>query len=800
MRVIGLGLGVLSLVFAMACGDTQNHGKPGAAAGNGGSAGDTPAAGSGGKGAADGGGTDSGGADSAGGGPDASAGEGGQPVVVDLPERIELVRDQVPNKLDLLLMIDNSISMQDKQQLLADAMQHLVDRLVQPRCLDVEGVPTGEQASALGVCPVGSHPEFLPFADIHAAVVTSSLGSRGAAGTTDVCVSADDDDHARLIGSIRPGLESWNNSGFLVWDPEQQLTPPGINAPADFAAALAETVEAAGDSGCGYEAVLEAWYRFLIDPEPPSSVLLVGNQGQIQGTSAEVLAEREAFLRSDSVLAIVMLSDENDCSVIDEGYGWLIHRSAAMYRSTSQCATNPNDPCCQSCGETAATGCPPIAEDSACVAGGEYLNQTANEDDLNLRCYRQKQRFGFDLLYPIQRYVNALTMNEVPRRSDGAMVPNPIYVSRDGKPPRSPEQVLLLGIVGVPWQDVAHPDSIAGDGLRFLSEDGALPPERWSVILGEPDASPPVLATDPFMYETPIDRTTIESLPQANPIVPEEVLVAAGSTDPRANAINGHESVNVANRDLQYACTFELAMPLTCDQAALESDQGCDCFDDDLVYQRSLCHPKAGGAVAITQTYGKAYPGLRELQVLKGVGGHGIVASACPKSADLASASYGYRPAMDALAGRVAGQVGRSCLVADAEAGPDGRTACQLITAAASSACACDAQQGLSEPEARAAEVARDKLESVGYCTGAECDALCFCELTELEGAELEACQTEDEPPNVPGFCYLNAVPGEAQAGDADLAAECVGAAPRRIRFAGGAPAESSIALLYCPD
>ena len=60
--------------------------------------------------------------------------------------------------------------------------------------------------------------------------------------------------------------------------------------------------------------------------------------------------------------------------------------------------------------------------------------------------------------------------------------------------------------------------------------------------------------------------------------------------------------------------------------------------------------------------------------MLKGVGGHGIVASACPKSADLASVSYGYRPAMDALAGRVAGQVGRSCLTTDAEAGPDGWT------------------------------------------------------------------------------------------------------------------------------
>ena len=66
------------------------------------------------------------------GGDDASAGNGGEGTRPD-PEpvdRIELVRDKVPNKLDLLMMIDNSISMTDKQHLLADAMQHLVERLI----------------------------------------------------------------------------------------------------------------------------------------------------------------------------------------------------------------------------------------------------------------------------------------------------------------------------------------------------------------------------------------------------------------------------------------------------------------------------------------------------------------------------------------------------------------------------------------------------------------------------------------------------------------------------------------------
>ena len=44
-------------------------------------------------------------------------------------------------------------------------------------------------------------------------------------------------------------------------------------------------------------------------------------------------------------------------------------------------------------------------------------------------------------------------------------------------------------------------------------------------------------------------------------------------------------------------------------------------------------------------------------------------------------------PAMDALAGRVAKQIGRSCLNRDAEADADGRTACSVITASSTASC-----------------------------------------------------------------------------------------------------------------
>jgi hypothetical protein len=519
---------------------------------------------------------------------------------------------------------------------------------------------------------------------------------------------------------------------------------------------------------------------------------------EIQGVSAEVLAERAAFLRSDSVLGIVMLSDENDCSIRDEGYGWLVSRGASpMYRSVSICQTNPNDKCCQSCGEQSANaGCPPLAEDAECQKGNTLAPA---DDDLNLRCYDQKRRFGFDLLYPISRYVQGLTSSEVSLRSTGNLVPNPIYVSRNGAPSRSPEQVLLLGIVGVPWQDVSDEASLSGPGLKFMSEDGPLPESRWDLILGDPSASPPVRPLDPFMFETAADRTTLADLPQSNPIVASEQLVPSASLDPQANHVNGHENVNVGSRDLQAACIFPLQEPISCDAARDAANKGCDCYLADNAYNRAVCQPAGGGPATTTQFWGSAYPGLRELSVLKGVGGHGIVASACPKSSDLDAEVYGYRPAMDALAGRIARQVGRSCLARDAEAAADGTTECKIVTAS-SGACSCDALQGLSIPADALVQPVLDELEAVGYCGGAtSCDDLCLCELQQLAGPDLAACQTADEPPDVPGFCYLNAVPGEMNVGDADLAADCVGAAPRRIRFAGGAPG-TSVALLYCPE
>src|SRR5437870_1486300 len=87
---------------------------------------------------------------------------------------VDEIRQTSVDKIDLLFMIDNSISMADKQAILADAVPLLVSRLVTPRCVkactkadnctavqEKDGIDAGGNADATGRCAAGA-PEFPP--------------------------------------------------------------------------------------------------------------------------------------------------------------------------------------------------------------------------------------------------------------------------------------------------------------------------------------------------------------------------------------------------------------------------------------------------------------------------------------------------------------------------------------------------------------------------------------------------------------------------------------------------------------
>lgn len=82
-------------------------------------------------------------------------------------------------QLDLLFVIDNSISMVHEQQLFAEALPDMVGRLVSPVCVAADGRQTSRPSSDTEPCLAGSEREFRPLADIHLAVIITSLGGYG---------------------------------------------------------------------------------------------------------------------------------------------------------------------------------------------------------------------------------------------------------------------------------------------------------------------------------------------------------------------------------------------------------------------------------------------------------------------------------------------------------------------------------------------------------------------------------------------------------------------------------------------
>ncbi|MEO6601477.1 MAG: vWA domain-containing protein, partial [Polyangiaceae bacterium] len=235
---------------------------------------------------------------------------------------IDIGPQQTSSKLDVLFVVDNSSSMAGKQRILATSIPGFVT-----------------QMSAL------SH-------DIHFGVITTSIGAHGGTSVCQPSVNAHNDDQAQLLPSKRDGLASYMGLGFLSFD-AAGLT--GASDTAQISLDLAATINAAGEDGCGYEAPLEAMYRFLVDPDPPVSVDLQQQQSTPSGINDALLTQRSAFLRPDSSVAILFLSDENDCSIMDTGLGWFMTSSSRMPLSTSACEVNPNDPCCRSCAQLEVT-------------------------------------------------------------------------------------------------------------------------------------------------------------------------------------------------------------------------------------------------------------------------------------------------------------------------------------------------------------------------------------------------------------------------------------------------------------
>ena len=563
-------------------------------------------------------------------------------------------------KVDLLFMVDNSRSMADKQEAMAVALADLVQSLVNPPCLDMNGTTVpGQPATGLDPCPPGAHRAYNAVHDLHIGVVSSSIGGHGADACSDTeqftcpggVVNTTNNDKGHLLDrqdACGSGtIATYQNMGFLAWDPTAQLSPPGESDPVALATKFKDIVLGVGQVGCGYESQLEGWYRFLVDPEPYQSISAFDGEVEIDGIDQTILTNRQQFLRPDSLLVVMTLSDENDCSIKEFGHfffaGQLKNGNGTPYhlpRPRQECATDPNDPCCKSCGLDQGS-CP---VDPTCLdANGNVTHVDELVDSVNLRCFDQKRRFGLDFLYPVDRYIDALTSSVIPNRA-GELVANPIFSDLDPTDSvttiRDPGLVVLASIVGVPWQDLARDPADLTQGYKSaaeLNDKDAAGSSGWDLILGNPGA-----------YVSPLDPLMKESIGARSGTNPVTGDALAASSNPLGNPINGHEYTISQADDLQYACIFDLPTPRDCSDPNITS---CDCSNPS--NDNPLCETNPATGDKTLQVRAKAYPGLRHLDVVKGV--DGVAASVCPKQlTDPAAADFAYRPAVKALIERMA--------------------------------------------------------------------------------------------------------------------------------------------------
>jgi hypothetical protein len=757
---------------------------------------------------------------------------------------VDQVRVSSVDKIDLLFMVDNSASMADKQKVLAKAVPDLVNRLINPACVKTEAdgkvtrLPKDQQPAAPSdPCPAGASREFSAIKDIHIGVVSSSLGGHGSdycsgprvdggpsAPNQDRVNNHTQNDRGRLITrgsrgdseSVQfPTVPTYVNgagqeTGFFNWDPTGKATPPGESNAAVLANNFRDVILGTDQIGCGYEASLESWYRFLIDPTPPESVSPspqgVTSSAEVTGIDETLLKQRAEFLRPDSLVAIINLSDENDCSIIDgklpakvcdepefdpsgkptgcktELKGWpagyvegnferweaddnglvtgvpfpVNHIVAQqklfdgtnfwMASGTPACTEDPYSPACTTCYNGNNKDEDGDGKPEPCADLNPTLpTPVPAPDAANLRCWNQKQRFGIDFLYPLKRYVAGLTETQIYDRN-GYLVPNPLY---DDLP-------LKAGLVS---RGKAEPRN---NQLVFYASIVGVP---WQDIARDPKnlktGYKPAQATADeggidwdLVLGNPFAVSKAERSGPKDPLMVEQSAPRTG-THPITNeaigesgwnSINGHEW-KTDNADLQYACVFDLE-PSTVRDCSV-NPVSCDCATDqgNPLCEKPTADGKGDGVSTTTQFRAKAFPGTRFLQVAKDVGNGAVVASICaPNLKNESSDDFGYRPAVASIVDRLKTQLTGRCVGTKLPVGLNGAALCVVAEGRFQKI----AGQTNDPAEVKACQACDQpghrKLDPavVQKLSGAS-SFECVCEVTQLTGADRDECQTKKE-------------------------------------------------------
>jgi hypothetical protein len=765
------------------------------------------------------------------------------------------------DQVDILFMIDNSTSMGDKQILLSQAVPNLVTRLVQPNCLDTSGNPlldgSGNNVTVdptTLACATGT-PEFPAVHDMHIGIVSSSIGDFGvseggdsnqgnwacpardyttpdnaADGGVDLHTGNDSqNDHAQLLNRTQgfdtvagdptsdpQATSDADPDNYLSWFPSVSgnsgKTPPvhpiTVSGPVGTAGTLSDDfrklVLGVNQFGCGFEGQLESWYQFLIQPDPWASIAVTGNTASRVGVNTTVLKQRADFLRPNSLVAVIAVSDEDDSTVDPgafSGTSWVFEDRPALPLPTAACATDPASSACTSCQIACPSGPSSCPNNPECApAGGgtgvatyETNTQPNDPDAPNVRFALMKKRFGIDPQYPISRYLNGLVGTNgsftVPDRngerhdSNGRYAPtndctNPLYaasqpdlsklsatvttdttVSTDDlnvlcKLPagtRDPSLVFFGFIGGVPWQlltkDPNNANATNSTDVPFIAQSSGddIPDSTWTQLIGTDPENYNYSGQSPYMQVSLTPRAGLQP------------VTASNTADP----FNGRE-YTTNGTDLEYACTFQLPTPLDCSDQAIAADYPkspkydgllrtiCDCANtegSDAPPTGPLC---GSGATINTQIRGKAYPGIREFTLVHDMdqqtAANGIAASLCPRTLDTSSADYGYNPAVDAIIAKLKNALGNTCLPRSLTL-TNGLAPCRVLELLPTGQQTCDASKGLSTPTKDVADNYRHAQAASGNGdASAELESRTLCLVNPIQSP----CYNS----TTPGWCY----------------------------------------------
>ncbi|MBL8601019.1 MAG: VWA domain-containing protein [Myxococcales bacterium] len=345
--------------------------------------------------------------------------------------RLPVINIGTPN-VDVLFVIDNSNSMGENQARLARQFDVLIAQLVTAPRDPRTGRPTRQRAESVQV-----------------GVISTDLGTPGTALGS--CDNADGGDEG-LLNPIRYGLAMRRHQ---PWASSRASIRPArcTNDPAQYPSFLSFAAGGDTDSfredfvcnaflatqGCGLEQPLEAAYRALVTRNPRQ---MPGNGDPNAG-----------FVRPDAVLALVVITDEEDGSVRDCRYAE---------------AGDPDGDC------RAPRGSALGVYDSDDTAWGD--------DDLNLRFYRYTPGSAQDPTWNLNRYID-------PARPDRGFL---------SLKPSHPERVVFSAIAGVPLALPRRPDQRV-DWERLLGRrpagddalDGPSPEGPVSMRQGRDDAQCP---------------------------------------------------------------------------------------------------------------------------------------------------------------------------------------------------------------------------------------------------------------------------------------------------------------------